>query len=508
MFTTIAGAKPPSEMEVAAEDQPDKITLIGPSFHGWTYRSRIRPVCYRLLPIDESPLKRRDEVRQWVGKEMPENIARVTKAWQPDDGSGYFYVRYEVSGLERTLTETLQSRDPSVRMDYAGRTLRALPGWWQNLHSPLLPMPADVVFAAGGRPSLLALPFWKLPGVDSIFAEPVRGLYLAPEVVCGRSGVNWQNVDRYAFGVSLLECFYKLPAADDAAAVLLDASRGTALAPYKLASYLPLWLEKVAATRHAKSAVSKLVAADPEARGIVDVEQMAGQMENLRKRMNPLVAAKELLDQGTPLDAFTLLQDVLLTEKSYDLLLLAGEVSGKHLNRPLEAVDLFERAMEKDPQRSEAYEAQFEIIAASPEIAPLRSLINDNRLAAAHIDSKIERDFQNIPLAQQQKYEIEMAVYLLWREQSERALAFIYPRLFDDQTYMWWKFGLNMIYAEALISQGRLGDAQGQLAIVKSGLLKARQNRTVDEYEIHQHGEALVELEAKLFRLNKALPNA
>ncbi|MDQ3804812.1 MAG: hypothetical protein M3416_13405 [Acidobacteriota bacterium] len=501
MFTKSAGSAPPSELELVIDSQPDTIALAGPSLHGFVYRSRHRPACYRLLPIDAAPLRRRDEIKNWIGRAMPENVARITNAWH--DGSGYFYVRYEVEGLGPSLAEALADQDPCVRLRHAIPALRALPAWWKSLYSPLLPTPWDLVFAGQGQLYLLALPPWGPPDVDSVFAAPARSMYLAPELVRGCDGVSGEGVDSYAFGVALLQCFYSLPPVADAGDFMFRAANDTAFTPSTLTSNLPFWLDALPASAKTLAAASKMVARNVKVREAVDPAELAQLLEYFLRRMDPLVAATDLRHLGRSFEAYTLLQDVLLAQDSYDLLLLAGKLAGEELHRPLEAVDLFERAVAKSPLRAEAYEAQLKLLARAMELAPLRNLIAGNADAAAQIDSKLMRDFQHLPAARQQSSEMEAALarYLVWRGQFDAALKFIYGRLLEGQTYMWWKFDLNLLYARALMGLGRLDDARRQLDLVKGGLFKGREKKTVGEEEIHQHGAVLSELEVRLLKL-------
>jgi hypothetical protein len=485
------------------DQQSEKLRLIGPSFYGWTYRSASGPVCYRLLAIDTVQAQQRHEINNWIGKPPAPGLARITKAWQPHTDLGYFYVRYELEGIECTMTEVLASPDASLRLDFATRALRALPVWWQQLprDHPLLPMPADIVYTSNGSPHLLSLPYWQLPGVEAIFAEPVRGLYLAPELVCARRSITWESVDRYALGVTLLQCFYHLPAVDDVEALLPRAANGTIFTPRKMRSKLPFWHERVEAAKQAMAIARRLVALNPGTREAVNLDIL----EQCSRRMDPLAAvAEKAIDR--PDEAFLLVQDILLNQESYELLMMASELAWRRLNRPLEALDLYERAINLEAARPEAYDAQLQVIVAAGKLARLSQLVANNPAVGAQLDAKMWRDFQSLPPDLQLAREHEVADYLLWRQQYDAAAHFIYPRLFDNGTYVWWKFAMNLAYAEALMSQGKLTEAREQLSAVRRGLSQVISNQTFDAGEIHQHGQALVELEAKLMVLNQHPP--
>lgn len=493
-------------MEVTCDNQTDRIALVGPGFHGWIYQSKTRPLCYRLLHIDASPLEWRNDVKQCIARPMPVTIAPITKAWQQEGAKIYFCIRYEVAGLRRTLIDALADPDPLLRTKYAARVSRAMPGWWEALYSPLMIMPADVVFAGDGQPRLLAAPAMDAPAIDLIFEEPARSLYLAPEVARGRGDADSKNADRYALGVMLLQCFYKMPPFDDPGSILVRSLTGELFSLSSMESALPFWMEDIPATRQAITAVSRMIATDPEARSSIEPEKVAALLETCLRRMDAQVVAVELRDLGQPFEAYSLIQNVMLTQETFDLLLLAGEIAGR-LSRPLEAVDFFERAIAKEPDRSEAYVSQFTIFASASGLAPLEDLIRNSSSAASQVDARIRRDFEKMPDAKQEEHEADMACYLVWRNQIDPAIGFIRSRLYDGEIYMWWKFDLNLVYVQALVAQGKLEEAQQRIIDIKIGLAKARQNQTVAENEIHRYGAAVAEIEADIFRM-RSTPGA
>src|SRR5262249_6886780 len=154
---------------------------------------------------------------------------------------------------------------------------RALPSWWDNLSSPLFPMPSEIAYTNDCSPVLLALPHlrtpgisdWQTPNVDAVFAEPQRGMYMAPELVCARDGTSGERLDLYALGVSMMQCVYKISPADKAETTLFRAASGTAFAQSKLKSSLPFWLEEFDATRRAISIINRIVSPEPAARSVV-----------------------------------------------------------------------------------------------------------------------------------------------------------------------------------------------------------------------------------------------
>ena len=494
--------KPAPDLILQVDQHLEKLDLIGPSFHGWLYRSREKPYCYRVLPHAEMKLPQRQEVQTWIGKHFGSGLAPITRVWQPHDLAKYYVVQYEIKQLDRTLAEALTDPEASRRINYAARVLRALPGWWQQLWSPLLLMPTDIVFAQNGQTFMLPFPKGPLPQVEQIFDAPDRILYLAPELVRGTVMGTWENLDRYALGVALLQCFGRISLPAEASEHLLDAARGDILAPRRVVSRLPFWLERLAATQQALAQVRRLVAPEPAVRQAVDLKRLADRLQKWQEQMNPLTAARELRDADQVLEAFDFLQQTLLTQESYELLLLAGQLAGKYLKRPLEAIDFLERAIIKEPDRPEAYEEQFRVIAAGRHHRQLCLLIDSNNPRKAQIDALLLRDFDKLPPERQQSQQLAKASYLLWRQRFEEAAKFIYPLIVRtgnrDNTLEWWKFGLNLAYGEALLGLGKLQDAQRYLQVIRDGLAWARDNANIDIDEYQNHHQTLADLTARL----------
>jgi len=57
-----AAASPPAEFE--AEGTDGQLVRVGPTLHGWVYRSAAGTAVYRVYPIDALPVPWRQEVRE------------------------------------------------------------------------------------------------------------------------------------------------------------------------------------------------------------------------------------------------------------------------------------------------------------------------------------------------------------------------------------------------------------------------------------------------------------
>jgi tetratricopeptide (TPR) repeat protein len=491
------------EIEIG-EGRNDKLALIGPSMWGHVYQSKQGPACYRIIPILDAPFEKRNKVSEWIGKPRQIGIAPIVEADHAFvQGNGFFVMRYEISP-NRTWAGMLKEAVPSVRFEFAVRILRCLPNWWANLihdaHECLLPMPADIVFVED-TPYLLAMPYWGLPDLESVFFDSERALYLPPELVCGRQNQIWgRNIDIYALGVSLFQCLFVLPLAEQAGTLLSKIANASLFSSYRYESLLPYWLERFEGSQHAIGAVRRALDPKVRDRSAVEPEELARQLEDYLRQMEPAYVVTALRAKGRAEEAYTLLQDILLDQNTYDLLLLAGKIVWGDLHRPLEAIDLFERAVAKDGGRPEAFEEQFKtIVTAKHQIEKL--LWRERKQAAIEeLDNRMWRDFSSMPVKKQTANEADMARYLLWRKQYDQVTRFIYPRLSEGNTYQWWKFGITLAYAEAFMELGELEEAQRQMEEIKARLIQVKNNRAMPLQEIHQHGAALSELEVRLYK--------
>jgi hypothetical protein len=500
----MSGNALPSEIGIETSLGRDELLRVGPSLRGSVYRSRVRPFFYRLWPIAETPLDLRHEMAEWVRQPRRAGLAPVLEAVQ-DYGEGVFFLRYE-AGPQRSLAEALGDPDPGVRLAHVARVMGALPTWWKTLGQGLLPMPADILLSHDGAPSLLPMPNRLLPTADAVFGEPVRGLYLAPEIVRGLQGSPSESSDLYALGVVLLGCFYEIPAAR-AEESLWRTANGTVFDSTRLVAKLPFWLEGLMATHKAIGACRHLVEWSAEARSRTNPADLSRDLLQWSQRMEAVRAVTDLRVSGHPREALSLLKDILLEHDSFDLLLLAGRIAAEDLGHQLEAVDFFEKAMEREPGRPEPYQEQLRAI--MPLVTDgipgeLLVLLGGQGTAVAKLDALLERDFRRLPAERQAEHEEGMALYLLSRGQFQDAVRFIHPRLFQGSTWAWWKLGMNLSFAEALTGQGRLGEAAEHLQQMKGKFQKARENRTIPEEEIHRHGRHLAEIEADILKRRSA----
>jgi tetratricopeptide (TPR) repeat protein len=449
------------EVEVA----PGRIARLweaGPSFWGSVHRSQENADLYRLVPVARIPLEGRSEVRRWVGSRARPAIAPIAEAHQLV--GGWFAIRYGLQA-ERTLAELPAGTSPSDRLDFAVRVLDAFPGWIEALGGGLLPMPADIAVTATGATYLLPMPYRWAPAPGAVLEEPARGWHLAPELVRGRPAGPAEAPDRYALGATLLRLFAS-PLLDDPAELLLRAATATAFEPRYLASDLPTWLQGLPAAERLRTGIGELVKADAEARCRSEPGRIADALLAWRPWTVPDEAVRRLEAEGKPGEAWVLLLEALEAGSDYELLLTGGRLAAKDPRRHAAAVQLLERAIERDPDRPEAYRLQLELLAAGA--------------GDVDVEARLLRDFAWLPAYRKDALEVAVARRLLRLGRFHRAATFIYQRLFRGDDYLWWKLEANLCYAEALLGlPDRQGEVRRQLDRVDRGLDKVEAGGTM-----------------------------
>lgn len=463
----------------------EHLVLIGPSFRGGVYRSAAKPYFLRAVPIAWAPLEVRAAFAHSVGAFDCSGIAPVIQTEQHAN-SGLYLIRYQIPESAVPLPEILASQERQLRLDCCPRILAALPLWWQTLGHMALPMPADMVLLDDGTINLLPwhAPQHQLPILEDIFDYPERATFLAPEIVRGLSVSTYENLDFYAIGMVLSQCFFHFPANSGIEAIL-QAAIGASVAKKNRISKLPAWLERLPVTRDAIAIIQQLTATDPMVRASLNLHDLTIQMRNYVQQMNPLVAVAELRTKNQPAIALALLCDILSIEETYELLMLAGIIS-TDIDSPLQSVDFFARAININSARHDAYIEQTRAITAT---SPSTKNISEK------LDAMLRHNLQLLSVAEQSHLALEIANYLLRRNKFIWAHQFLYQHIYDGKTWLWWKAELNLACVEALIGQNRLREAQQFLEEIKRRFLKARNNSAMDTQETHKYGGIVVEME-------------
>ena len=513
--------RPPDPLDLEFPNgKRDRLSLVGPAMQGWIFRSNKEDACYRLIPIrgdasqvfDDAPLERRHDLRSWCAKPRQPGIAPITAVDHCRiNGHDYCYVRYEIAPAY-TLADGLAESDRVLRLSLSARALRALPAWWDKLYAGFLPMPAEIVFPGRSRdPWLLGQPFRSsphLPELETVMTEPMRVWYLAPELLRGNQhAIQGDNLDRYALGMALWQCFYTLP---DPAKVagnvpirqLLAALHGTMTNPSRQRSDMPYWLDRVHDTKKAIDGIHRLLAPDPHVRAAINVRHLAESLESCCLHMDPTAAVEWLLNNSKVQEAYDLLQDVLLERDDYELLVLAGDIAGKFLHRHLEAAELYEKAIEREPNEPVANVSQFiALLQGQDALARAGARASPELLnAIAKVDLRLVRNFERMSPGCQEKYEAAFARHLVKRDKCQEATHFIYPRLVDAQPDIWWKFDLALAYIEAFIGLQFWDQAQQQIDYTRFKLIEAIQVPDAMKETIEDFTMLLGRLESDMYQ--------
>jgi hypothetical protein len=477
------------ELEVAP-GRVERLVPAGASFWGSLHRGRDSGSWYRLVPVSRVPLEGRSQIRSWVGRRPHPSVAPIAEAHQVAVG-GWFAIRYGLA-VEHTLAEVPAGTGPSARLELAVRVLEAFPAWTGALGGGLLPMPGDVAVTASGAPYLLPMPYRWPPGPDAVLEQPARGWHLAPELVRGRAPATAEAADRYALGATLLRLFAE-PGRLDPAELLLRAATATLAEPRHLRSLLPNWLEGLPAAERLRTALGELLKADPEARGRFAPTRIAAELAAVRPWTVPAEAVRRLEVEGRRDDAWVLLLETLGDDGTYELLLAGGRLAARDPRRRDAAVRLLEWAIEQAPERPEAYQEQIEVLTAGA--------------GGGDVAEQLLRDFPWLPRHRQDVLEVPVAQRLLELGHFRQAAEFVFPRLFRNGSYLWWKLELNLCYAEALLGlPDRHDDARHQLDRVAKGLDRVEANRSAAAADIAADRSWVARLRARLADQPKDAP--
>jgi hypothetical protein len=494
----------PSALTVNTAAGPDQIALVGPSFWGAVYRSAKRPCFYRLLAGDVG-LDQIHQAHSWVHQPQQPGAAKVAEVDHSYDPElSFYFIRYEVPGADMSFSTVLAADDPRRCLACLAKALEALPAWRGGTAQALLAMPADIVFTTAGTAVLLAAPFTETPRATVVFEELSRIRYLSPERVRGIEPASPDGDVAHAVAAILVECLYRTPAGAPEEE-LLRAAAGVLFAPSRLESRLPAWMQRLGAAREACDEAARLLS--PQAH--FDPIELATRVRDWSRRMHPVEAIEELRRAGRGQDALDLLRAMIRSpqadpefrEKSYELLIFGGAIASEELGHPFDALEFHEMAIAQKPARPEAYQAQLAIIARLETNAGVGRAAGAGPESLRDLDSILWRDFGFLPAAEQRQHEGTASRYLLNRRRFGEAANFIYPRLFDEaKRHLFWKFELNLDYAEALIGLGSLDDARVHLDSIKRHLRQVDANGSVPKPVIRQHGQRLSLLEILLLR--------
>ncbi|MCX4820098.1 tetratricopeptide repeat-containing serine/threonine-protein kinase [Streptomyces sp. NBC_01142] len=481
-MTTVVGER----REVIEEELEAEYAGVG--WWGSLYRAPRRRRWYRLIPVEEISGEQRSELLAWQTRPRRPDLVPVVPGERGEQRQfadrWYQIVCYETDA-ERSLADAVAEPEPTRRLASVADVIRALPGWREAMGTGLVPLPADTVLA-GHRPLLLPLPAWGSPSLGQVFAEPERVAHLTPEAVRGLPS-GGRAPDLYALGVAALRCFGTLPY-DDTERLLQRTSCAAVFGDQRRDGRLPSWMRRVEPVRKVLQQLCDLTGPRAAGSGDADPWQLADALDQARRAMDPLTAVRSLRAAGEPRKAVGLAHAALVDQPGSPLLLLAAEIAHQDLGEPLEALSLLERAVQADPERSQAYAAQLSIIGGLWSVVQGRLAGATNGSFAHRLHATARAAFDRLPPESRREHAHEMARCLIGQGELVEASAFVHHWLHDGDTLMWWRFDLMLDYAETFLRLGRL-EAAAQIADqVKAGLRRIRESGRMDRRDIHEHG--------------------
>ena len=488
--------QPPAQVTLIHGQRRHVLEKIGPSMQGWVYAPSDRSACFRLFSMsfdiaegnrrrsETLPAERRQLFSNWVRDGSSQanrptwlqapfahGIAPVVEAEQADDEQGrhWFFVHYDCHPAQ-FLCEVLTKERPTDRLARLIQILYRVNGWWEHLHTGLLPLASDIAFDAFGKPFLLPTPHWCLPDVEAIFAEPSRLFALAPEFTCGRTAPGREaNMDRYAIGALLMQAFRKTPDVISSSFLLAQSASGQIWSNSAL--NLPLWMKNLPEVQHCETAIQGLMNPDVKARSAVDYRDVAQKLEACRHGMEPTVAVEQMLAARDFALAHEMARDILLTDDSYEMMVIAGKTAYM-ADQFLESVDLLERAIARKPERNDAFVAQWRTLTAlDSQHEFTRRLAFDSDILQ-RIDVLVKRDYDYLAKElPESEPEDEMADYMLWQKRYVEATQFIYSKLVGpDGNCARERIALQLRYVRALIGAGAVPTARDALSALSTNL--------------------------------------
>ncbi|MFG2717440.1 hypothetical protein ACGFW5_03900 [Streptomyces sp. NPDC048416] len=469
----------------------------GTGWWGSLYRAPRRRRWYRLIPVEEVSGEQRAELLAWQTRPRRPDLVPVVREERGEQrqlADRWFQIVSYETDAGRSLSDAVAEPEPAHRVASVTAALRAFPGWRAAVGAGLVALPADIVLA-GRRPLLLPLPAWGSPSLTEVFAEPERIAHLTPQ---GARGLPAEDRDPglHSLGVAALRCFEPLP--DDGPERLLQrVACADLFAPPRREGRLASWMRRVEPVQAVRDELRELTGPRGAVFGDEEVQRLADALDRARHAMDPLTAVRALRDAGEPRRAVALAHAALVDRPGYPLLLLAAEIAHRDLGEPLEALSLLERAVQTDPERTEAYAAQLSVIGGWAAVRVRLAGATDGSYAR-RLQATARAAFGRLPHEQRREHAHEMASCLLGQGELAEANAFAHQWLHDGTTLMWWRFDLMLDYGESFLGLGHL-DAAAQISEqVRAGLRRVRETGGMDRGEVHEHGMRLADFDLRL----------
>jgi len=487
----------PETLAIPSAAGVDAALAVGPGLVGYIYRSESGPNWYRVLSRNEAPIQVRHFFASLRGRAAAPGFAAVSAAEQAYDG-GFFYVAYPVAQGVPLCGPPLRNAADHVRI--AARLCSMPEIWRRGEASGQVFTTAEIVLANGENPVLLpSVSFQPAINIGALLSCPERALAIPPELLRGSASTS-ESRENYAVGSALMSMLFKQTNTEPSD-LLLRVANGTLFDAARRTTRLERWVDRLDGCRDLYLTIESLVLPDAGLRSAVQLSHCAAKFETIGGGLVPLQAVRMLRDAKRPTDALALAQDILLEQENPDVMCEAGCIVGDDLNRPLEAVDYFERAILACPHKAEYYMLQLKAIEKlmTGRMALIVRLLRTMDIGTARLEGRAVRDFHAMPKNLQGEHVEGVAGILLGLERFEAAEHFVWPHLMEGTQYQWWKLPLVLRYIEAKVGRELDDEAEALIAHLKSRLALARQNGTIDRLELDRAGQRLLSLERIVF---------
>lgn len=475
----------------------------GPSMWGYVYSGGNQPCYFKLIPIEDVyDLEKKVRIKNQIDTPRYSNIAHIIEVDEImlENESAFYCICYEVSG--KSFVDLINSADHKERLACLGKLLASMSKWWGNVYEGFLPMPADFVIA-GGELVLMGIPCLSdLPRMVTLFEEPERILYLAPEIICGNDDLNTRrNIDIYACGIIAMKCIFNFCIELDPATLINKIANSSLLERDNLTFRLPYRLEKISFLKEYINEIQKAVHADKITRSTVDLLKTAGVVRSITVDMEPLKVVDILRQTKKFREALDFLEDAMLNIPNNEFLFLAAKIAYDDLKLIFEAIDYYERAINRFPDNKEAYSRQLSIVLKElPDLMEKRNISNDR------LDAIIQRNFFMLTKYFQKDYLIDTVNYFILSRNYDTAAKALFPHLYENDVFLWWEFSRTLLYTTILAYQGRIKESSDFLKMIRHKLadinsLPANDPRKFSQTDIDKYAKKILELDCLINRV-------
>jgi hypothetical protein len=480
---------------------------VGASLWGDIYRATNSHRVLRVLKARHNTSERRASASPWPKRARRACVAPVLNVEQvrpAGAASGAWLLSLEYQAGDRSLLSLLRSDDIAERVQAAVSVARCLSQWEGDADQFLLPTACDVFFE-DHTPFLLPTPSWGLPDIDAFFENPDACLVLMPELLRQRPVAGWQHrATRYAIGALLHSCLYE-PRAEPAVTRLERLAHGRRLDEAELSCTVPTWQQRLPGTKRVLQAVRDAVNPDAKTRAAVDLSSLANTLAQWLTTLDPQVIVQNLRRGGHSHEALTMVQELILNDPKPEHLLIAADLYAEDLGKPIEAIALYEAAIAARPGYGAAFSQQLRVLLDAFSMGVMPGLLRRDGKSDDDLDALIRRDFGELPTDEHDRFVEPMARYLLVQQRFAEVLKLVWAELYDrDKQFLWFKFGLRLVYLEAMLGLNKLNGIAEQLADIAVGLDRVEHNRSFDVEELRAHRAAHRALSDELDRRRPA----